>query len=282
MEIKKEKICAALAELFDQAEGNTITAEKALPGCEGLVMYESPLIGFADAEDPLFESYRSPEVIGPPYMPPAEWLPGAKTVVSFFFPFTEAVRGANREEEGEYAANAWLHGRIEGQAFINAYIKKAGDWFGSQGVSVCIPSADPRFSTVMTPFHNEETGRDDLKISSAWSERHAAYAAGLGTFSLTRALISEKGLAGRYASIIISERVEPDKRRYSGVYDNCIRCGACIEKCPVGAISLEHGKDQNICHAWVSGTRKIFAPRYGCGKCNVGVPCEARNPARNG
>ena len=65
---------------------------------------------------------------------------------------------------------------------------------------VCVPATDSRFSTAMQPVSNTETGRASLKVSSAWSERHAAYVAGLGTFSLTRALISERGMAGRYGS----------------------------------------------------------------------------------
>jgi len=36
--------------------------------------------------------------------------------------------------------------------------------------------------------------------ASSWSERHAAYAAGLGTFSLNDALITPKGIAHRLGS----------------------------------------------------------------------------------
>ena len=37
-------------------------------------------------------------------------------------------------------------------------------------------------------------------------------------------------------SIIISEEMEADVRPYTGVYDYCTNCGACIRRCPVKAI----------------------------------------------
>jgi hypothetical protein len=42
--------------------------------------------------------------------------------------------------------------------------------------------------------------------------------------------------------------------------------------------SLE-GKDHQICGDYID--REIlsrYAPRYGCAKCNISVPCEDRNP----
>ena len=112
-----------------------------------------------------------------------------------------------------------------------------------------------------------------LHIASDWSERHAAYAAGLGTFGLTRALITEKGIAGRFGSLLISLKLEPDERPYTGLQDYCIRCGACIKRCPVHAISLERGKDQFLCALRVVPSKKITKPCYGCGKCQVEANC---------
>ena len=277
MKLTKEVVCAALEKEFFLTKGNVIPPEIALPGCEKLTVFEVPLIGFADADDPLFESFHHPDIIGPPYLSPKEWLADARTVISFFLPFTEAVRRANRG--GEETASAWLHGRVEGQDFITNYTERLGDWFSAQGINVCVPASDARFVALMQSVPDEETGQPGLRVSSAWSERHAAYVAGLGTFSLTRGLITEKGVAGRYGSIIISERIEPDVRPYSGIYDYCTRCGACVKKCPAGAVSLEYGKNQLLCSEWVSRTKEKYAPRYGCGKCQVGVPCESRNPS---
>ena len=114
MELRKEDVTAKLEELFRTLPGNVIEGDVALPGCDGLVMYDTPLIGFASAADPLFEQYKDPKIIGKPYMTPEEWLPGAQTVVSMFLPFTKEVKQANRGNPEE-TANEWLHARIEGQ-----------------------------------------------------------------------------------------------------------------------------------------------------------------------
>ena len=67
-------------------------------------------------------------------------------------------------------------------------------------------------------------------------------------------------------------------RRYTGIDDYCIRCGACARKCPAQAISLEHGKNNVLCNAHLEKMKEKYSPRYGCGKCQVGVPCESSAP----
>ena len=76
------------------------------------------------------------------------------------------------------------------------------------------------------------------------------------------------------------EIFEPFTRSYAGVYDYCIRCGACMRNCPANAISLKHGKNNIKCNRHVETMKKKYSPRYGCGKCQVGVPCEARAPKK--
>ena len=72
---------------------------------------------------------------------------------------------------------------------------------------------------------------------------------------------------------------EPDPRPYTGVYDYCIQCGACAVRCPVGAIDPVKGKDHILCSQCLDRSRELFRPRYGCGLCQTGVPCEDRNPS---
>ena len=62
--------------------------------------------------------------------------------------------------------------------------------------------------------------------------------------------------------------------------NNCLHCGACVRRCPVGAISQKAGKDHVACAYFVDWTMALYAPRYGCGKCQVGVPCQSRNPRK--
>lgn len=220
----------------------------------------------------MFERYKEKKVIGPAFMGPEEWLTGAKTVAAFFFPFTEAVRRSNRESQDRPSA-PWLYGRIEGQQFLGAYMGRLRSCIEEGGSRACVPSLDERFQVRFEP------DGVDFRADSRWSERHAAYACGLGTFGLSRGLITNKGMAGRIASIILDVELEPDGRSYTGVYDYCIRCGACARRCPAGAISLKTGKNNLKCNAFLNQMKKEYAPRYGCGKCQVGVPCEACNPA---
>lgn len=257
--------------VFHETAGNIVE----IPGRGEVILYDVPLIGFADAEDGIFEKYRQPEVIGTNFYAPKEWLPTAKTVVSFFLPFTETVRDSNRADKAEPSAE-WLYGRIEGQLFITRFMTGLKRMLAEREIDACVPSQDERFDIKFEMISTNE--EPDFHADSKWSERHAAYACGLGTFGLSRGLISEKGMAGRYASIVVSARWQATQRNYTGIDDYCIKCGACARKCPAKAISLEHGKNNVRCNAHVEKMKEKYSPRYGCGKCQVGVPCEFRAP----
>lgn len=273
--MKKELIIGALRELFAACPGNILTEETAMaPELVGLPLFEAPLVGFGSAEDSLFTAFQSPGVIGPWYLRPEDWLPGAASVISLFLPFTEQVRASNR---GTCVSAQWLQGRVEGQRFLSDYSRRIRDWLTDQGAGACVPALDPRFSAY--EGRNPATGEaDDAAYGSNWSERHAAYVCGLGTFGLSRGIITEKGMAGRFCSVITTLPLEADPRPYTGLYENCIMCGACVGRCPVGAISLEGGKNHALCSRHLEQSRVRYAPRYGCGLCQTGVPCEHQIP----
>ena len=265
----------ALKEYTLGSEDNYVQKEIALrPDLAGMCIFDEPLVGYASADDPYFIEARKPEIIGAHFMPPAEWLPGAKTVIAVFLPFTARVRGANRQNMA-WPADEWLHARIQGQAFQNKICRFAGDSLKKDGFDALAPMIDPRFKSG-NPAVPDRT--EQAHYSSNWSERHVAYAAGLGTFGLSRGLISRKGVAGRYLSIITSAPFEPDRRPYTGIYDYCLSCGACIRNCPVGAISMEKGKLHPPCSDFLDGVLEKHKPYYGCGKCQVNVPCEDKAP----
>lgn len=111
-----------------------------------------------------------------------------------------------------------------------------------------------------------------------WSERHAAYVCGLGTFGLSKGLITEKGMAGRFSSLITDAPLEADTREYTGLYDNCIGCGACVRRCPVRAIDPQTGKNHSVCFMNIGRSKILRYPRYGCGLCQSAVPCENTKP----
>jgi epoxyqueuosine reductase QueG len=85
-------------------------------------------------------------------------------------------------------------------------------------------------------------------------------------------------VAGRIGSIVTSLHLNPDVRKYEGIYEYCSQCGACIKQCPVNAISFENGKNHEMCCEFLDTTKQKYKPRYGCGKCQVSVPCESCVP----
>ena len=102
----------------------------------------------------------------------------------------------------------------------------------------------------------------------------------MGTFSLSKGLITERGVSGRFGSVVTDAPLPVTKRRYTGLYDYCSMCGACVRNCPAQAISLEHGKSHHLCCSYFDTLREKYAPRFGCGKCQVNVPCERRIPKK--
>lgn len=275
----KEELRNQIVTIFHQCPGNHVTmAETADAENAEIDLFAEPLIGFSSAADPLFETYKTDkEVIGPFYMKPEEWLSGAKTVIALFLPFSERVRKSNRKEKDKPSLE-WLYARIEGQAFMNRLMGEINEWLVSEGIAACVPTSDERFKVIRDTVVQD--GITDFHVESKWSERHAAYVSGLGTFGLSRGLISKAGMAGRYASVIVDLEVEPDERDYTGVYDYCTRCGVCARNCPAQAITLECGKHNQTCSDYVNRMKEEYAPRYGCGKCQVGVPCEFAAPGR--
>lgn len=282
----KNTLIAQIVNFVAKSKDNFITAEDAIsPDLAGLKLYEAPLIGFARADDILFtREFKQNGVIHPAYLAPLEWLPSASTVISFFLPFTKAVKKSNRTKTDapylpglpQRCSPEWLHARIEGQQFIQKLTDYIQSILYQEGFETVCPTTSGKLRMI-TPY------------IATWSERHAAYAAGLGTFGLSKGLITEKGMAGRFGSVITSAAFAPSVRPYDTPFAYCTMCGACEVKCPVDAIDKAKGcalgKDQQICGPYVEGSKlPPHGPhqrvRYGCGKCQVGLPCESRIPTR--
>jgi epoxyqueuosine reductase QueG len=117
-----------------------------------------------------------------------------------------------------------------------------------------------------------------------WSERHAAFAAGVGTFGLHQGLITTRGVFGRLASVVTTLKLEPTIRPYREVYGYCLyahdgSCSACVTRCPSGAVTLA-GKKVELCPK--HGNSDHFkAWGYGaCGHCSTFVPCSREIPKK--
>ncbi|HPO35701.1 MAG TPA: hypothetical protein PLG80_06590 [Syntrophales bacterium] len=253
----------------------------------GEPIFEGPLVGFADGEDPIFHRFR--EVVHPAHLLPEEVMARTfgktfrkLTVISFVLPIFEATKRANAEEKHGPALR-WNHTRWLGQAFIDALSRHLVSVFDDLGIDAVAPELSNLFSISRGPYG----------IASLWSQRHVAYAAGLGTFGLSDALITERGVAMRCGSIVVAHEMELTPRPYEDPHAYCLfyrtgGCKACMKRCPRGAITPE-GHDKLRCYEiltvdqkpWLEGA---YGPGYigkyaGCGLCMTGVPCESRLPA---
>ncbi|WP_378955208.1 epoxyqueuosine reductase [Pelosinus sp. sgz500959] len=273
----KNEIISKIMEFISTSEFNK------LPNTE-IKIYDSPLIGFADVNNNLFENYQ--QKIGPFHMTPQEWFTAEfensslsdGTVICWILPFSETILKSNYLEK-ELPSKEWAQGRFYGEQFNDILRQFAVSLITKMGYRTIAPSLSSHWKRIYS---------DHIGHASTWSERHAAYAAGLGTFSLTDALITEYGMAMRVGSVITELVLAPSPIPYKGVYDNCLhynsnRCGACIHRCPAGAISLK-GHNKDLCFAY---TREKVMPAvndvYGvttpsCGLCQTKVPCERSIP----
>ena len=248
--------------------------------------FAEPLIGFASGIDPLFDDYK--QHVGPFHWTPLELFeltfPGSNvmaeelTVISWILPQTEDTKSDNREQT-KWPAERWARARIFGEQFNETLRKQVVKVLQKEGHEAVAPMLSPQWSRQ----ESEQYG-----FASTWSERHAAYAAGLGTFGLCDGLITPLGKAMRTGSVVARIQIPPTQRPYSDHHAYCPHfsdegCGKCIPRCPVGALS-EGGHDKNACYKLTSVASKKYTKKHygfegrGCGLCQTNVPCETKIP----
>jgi epoxyqueuosine reductase QueG len=241
-----------------------------------LPYFDEPLVGFSAAHDHIFTDYK--QIIGSFHLLPTELLADAVSVVSWILPIGRAVRESNRTQT-DLPSREWALTRMHGEAVNGDLRRHIVAWLVEQGYSAVAPQYSP---------HWKEYGETPVGIASSWSERHAAFAAGLGTFSLSDGFITPRGIALRIGSVVTNRALTPTPRTASSHQSNCLHyhngtCGVCITRCPVGAISKE-GHDKTRCRELVYGTAPAAlstlygTPQTGCGLCQTKVPCEAVIP----
>ena len=275
MKLDKQLLLEKAREFLRDEALNYVTEADALaPEAAGIKLFDEPIVGVADVDDELFEKLKEEGVIGPHYLGPKDWMADSKRVVSFFLPYSEDVRKANRPAWTGEPPVQMVHGRVQGQKCINSWADKVVDFVRAQGFKALIPMEDGRFEHHLTP--KEEGGKC---FTSNWSERHTAYICGLGTFGAAAHIITEKGASGRFASFITDAEIDVDVRPYTGLYDYCTHCGACMRRCPGSAICMESTKEHPKC----AGALMHVVEKYGtfiCAKCQTGVPCESCIPPK--
>ncbi|MDR3305052.1 MAG: 4Fe-4S binding protein [Clostridiales Family XIII bacterium] len=268
----KDTVYHFLKGFLDNDVSNHISAEAARkPEYAGIRFFNDPIVGYAAAEDDYIQSLVRNKEANLDLTQPAEWLPGAKTVISYFLPFTEEIKAENRK--GGRPSDIWQQARVNGQECLIKLSQAIAAELEKNGFGAVNPMSDPR----MTIFMKFDEHPKSLYTSN-WSERHIAYAAGLGTFSLSKGVITEKGMAGRFGSVVTSLPLPLTPRAYKTLTEYCTECGACIQRCPGRAISFEKGKDHKLCNEYLLAVSTPDGAFYGCGKCQCAVPCESAVP----
>ena len=258
--------------------------------------WEEPLVGFASGLDPLFFEYKT--TIGSFHLTPREIIAAVLkekrrglllteieqiSVVSWILPVSEDTRRSNRGED-RFPSKLWAYTRDFGETCNEALRRHVVVFLEDLGYVAAAPVLLPTFQYV----HDEKVG-----WASPWSERHIAYACGLGTFSLNDGFITPKGMAARIGSVVALLKLTPSERKYHQYRENCLlfrneECGKCIPRCPAGAIT-EKGHDKDKCREYInSDPLKSKRLGYGlqnahssCGLCQTGVPCEFEIPRPN-
>ena len=246
---------------------------------KGLRFFERPIFSITRADDPGFGALKRPEVVGEHHMMPFEWLPDAKAVISVFMPYNRKTVESNKKDD-VVPSMEWLYTRVDGQRFLLALGAMIRDELLAGGYKAVTPYTEDKF--IMQVSASPPPGTEHVPpFSSNWSERHVAYVCGLGTFGLSTNFISKAGSAGRLVSIVTDWSVVPDELDYHDWLGYCNRCGACVRRCPAKAHYEDRpgSKDHAKCGAFIGKICEPFRPRYGCGKCQSGIPCEyAPNP----
>ena len=248
-----------------------------------------PLVGFSSGDDPLYQELKkdigafhwTPVEIFTRTFPSAQVAPDQLTVISWVLPQTEATKSDNRKET-VYPSERWARARIFGEEVNRRLCGHVVKTLQDAGYDAVAPMLSP-FFTLKTSQH--------YGFASTWSERHAAYASGLGTFGLCDGLITPKGKAMRCGSVIAHITIAPTKRPYHNHHAYCLffsqgLCGMCIQRCPVGAIT-EAGHDKELCRNHLFSATADYVKSsfgfegYGCGLCQTNVPCESKIPSED-
>jgi epoxyqueuosine reductase len=249
---------------------------------------EEPLVGFSSGADPLYRELQRD--IGAPCLTPAEIFAQARpqaparpdelTVISFVLPKTPRIKEDNRAET-TYPARRWVESKHYGEAFAAKVCEHLVGALAEAGYDAVSPGQTASHTIGKSARYG---------LASTWSERHAAYVSGLGTFGLCDGLITARGKAVGCYSVVARAAIAPTPRTYTDRHASCLfyaqgACGLCIERCPADAISAS-GHDKERCRQHCFGVTVPYARShfgiddYGCGLCQTGVPCESADPTR--
>lgn len=264
-----------------------------LPEYNNEPIIAEPLVGFADGYDPIFREFKKKEIIGDFHLMPEEAFisflekqqkkapdgkPAAVSVIAIAFTASPETRLSN-PPDAPMASTRW--GRAYGAAFMLMQETL------NHAVSLLEVAGYKAVAPVLTRPMPIKISPEGLPYAE-WSEKHAAYAAGLGTFGLHTSLITPAGLPLHIGSVLTDMKLTPTPRDYEShrVYCRHYRddsCELCARRCPSGAVNtgafdgkkcMAYTRDRlPELHARLRGeTGKDAHPM--CALCQIRVPCE--------
>ena len=221
-------------------------------------LFRKPIVGFSYADNPLYDQLK--DIVGPEHLHPNDILPNAKSVVSFFIPFSDTVVKSNIKGSG--VSYEWAKSYVEANSLINQISEKLADYLKNKNIDAATIKVTHNF--------------DENTLKSAWSHRSAAHIANMGRFGLNRMIITKEGCAGRFGTVIIAAELPIEKEEnieYCLYYKNG-SCLKCVESCPQNALSAD-GFDRFKCYDLLLKNADEFS-HIGvcdvCGKCVVSCP----------
>jgi len=216
-------------------------------------LYRPLLMGSCDLTS--LEAKENLEEAAEWHAQPEQMLPGARSAVAIFLPYSEKLVASNRG--GKYASREWAEAYVK----TNTLIRRIGTV-----VSLTLVASGKK-SRLIPP-----TGVFDREALFAdWSHKLIGFLCGLGRYGLNRMLITPSGCAGRLVSLVTTQEFETSPRPEGEpcAYLRDKSCSECIEACPVSAIS-SNGFDAASCFEHCSQNAESFLDLDSaevCGKC---------------
>ncbi len=244
---------------MDLEQGIIDVIRKEVASSERASLFREPIVGFSAADDPLYDEIRA--VVGEHHLHPRDILTDAKSVISFFVPFSREVVESNRE--GDDPSLLWAESYDTLNRLLASVSGAVADHLREAGVAAATIPPTAAF--------------DRVTLACAWSHRSAAFVAGLGRFGLNHMLITPRGGAGRYGSAITAAALTPGQRSSEEpcLYFRNGGCRVCEKQCPAHALSPESMDKQRCFARCIENSRRF--PQYDdcevCGKCVVAGPC---------
>lgn len=224
-------------------------------------LWREPLVGFADVNHPYI--CNLPYVVSETHRMPEDFMPAPTVIISYFIPFKKELADTNINVPEHAASKEWA----EAYGITNTMMGRLNECLAGRLNEMGYRAAVPQNIGMMVS-----------ELKSPWSQRHIAYAAGLGTFGINNMLITKEGCCGRYNSIVADIPVDADQplEKENCLYKSRGICKKCVANCFSGALTTE-GFDRHKCYEACEKNMKVYGVDV-CGKCDTNIPCAFTAP----